>query len=221
MPRNTTGGKNFKKFKTGAEGFRAKAAREEADDMLDLIRKVDRYGKDGLAPDDREALLYMFVGRVTKRFGHGRMEVMCHDGISRQCRIRGLLRKRGQVFIDIDHLVVVSTREAVESDSDDETGVKSSNASGGATADIIGLFNEKQSAILRKTTVNPSLFVNAKGLPEEEDLFDRSELTKGEELNESDSEAADGLTKKPAGRADRAKAATAKKATDEVDIDDI
>ena len=189
--------------------------------MLDLIRKVDRYGKDGLAPDDREALLYMFVGRVTKRFGHGRMEVMCHDGISRQCRIRGLLRKRGQVFIDIDHLVVVSTREAVESDSDDETGVKSSNASGGATADIIGLFNEKQSAILRKTTVNPSLFVNAKGLPEEEDLFDRSELTKGEELNESDSEAADGLTKKPAGRADRAKAATAKKATDEVDIDDI
>jgi len=222
MPRNTTGGKNFKKFKTGAEGFRARAAREEADDMLDLIRKMDRYGKDGLSPEDREAVLYMFVGRVTKRYGHGRMEVLCHDGVVRQCRIRGLLRKRGQVFIDIDHLVVISTREAVESDSDDETGVKSTNSSGGNTADIIGLFDDKQSAFLRKTNINPALFATNKagGAADIDDLFDRgNEIEPVEEGTESDTP--DELKKKVAGRADRAKAATAKVVGDDVDIDAI
>ena len=222
MPRNTTGGKNFKKFKTGAEGFRARAAREEADDMLDLIRKMDRYGKEGLSPEDREAVLYMFVGRVTKRYGHGRMEVLCHDGVVRQCRIRGLLRKRGQVFIDIDHLVVISTREAVESDSDDETGVKSTNSSGGNTADIIGLFDDKQSAFLRKTNINPALFATNKagGAADIDDLFDRgNEIEPAEEGTESDTP--DELKKKVAGRADRAKAATAKVVGDDVDIDAI
>jgi len=222
MPRNTTGGKNFKKFKTGAEGFRARAAREEADDMLDLIRKMDRYGKEGLSPEDREAVLYMFVGRVTKRYGHGRMEVLCHDGVVRQCRIRGLLRKRGQVFIDIDHLVVISTREAVESDSDDETGVKTTNSSGGNTADIIGLFDDKQSAFLRKTNINPALFATNKagGAADIDDLFDRgNEIEPAEEGTESDTP--DELKKKVAGRADRAKAATAKVVGDDVDIDAI
>jgi initiation factor 1A len=184
MPRNTTGGKNFKKFKTGAEGFRAKAAREAADDMIDLYRKIERYGKDGLSHEDKEAALYMFAGRVTRRFGHGRMEVYCHDGITRQCRIRGLLRKRGQVFIDVDHIVVVSTREAVESESEDETGVSASHDAGG-TADIIGLFDEKQGAMLRKTNITRALFASAKTAAGEEDtdLFDRSELLEeGESL---------------------------------------
>ena len=222
MPRNTTGGKNFKKFKTGAEGFRARAAREEADDMLDLIRKMDRFGKDGLSPEDREAALYMFVGRVTKRFGHGRMEVLCHDGVVRQCRIRGLLRKRGQVFIDIDHLVVISTREAVESDSDDDTGVKTTNSSGGNTADIIGLFDDKQSAFLRKTTINPALFATNKagGAADIDDLFDRGNDIEPE-VEGAESDTPDELKKKVAGRADRAKAATAKVIGDDVDIDNI
>jgi len=221
MPRNTTGGKNFKKYKTGAEGFRAKAAREEADDMLDLIRKIDRYGKDGLSSEDKEAALYMFAGRVTKRFGHGRMEVLCHDGVVRQCRIRGLLRKRGQVFIDVDHLVVISTREAVESDSDDETGVKTTNSSGGDTSDIIGLFDEKQVAFLRKTNINPALFATNKvgGAVEIDDLFDRGNEIEPTEGSDSDTPAE--LKKKVAGRADRAKAATAKVVGDDIDVDAI
>lgn len=221
MPRNTTGGKNFKKYKTGAEGFRAKAAREEADDMLDLIRKIDRYGKDGLSSEDKEAALYMFAGRVTKRFGHGRMEVLCHDGVVRQCRIRGLLRKRGQVFIDVDHLVVISTREAVESDSDDETGVKTTNSSGGDTSDIIGLFDEKQVAFLRKTNINPALFATNKvgGAVEIDDLFDRGNEIEPTEGSDSDTPVE--LKKKVAGRADRAKAATAKVVGDDIDVDAI
>jgi translation initiation factor IF-1 len=189
--------------------------------MLDLIRKIDRYGKDGLSSEDKEAALYMFAGRVTKRFGHGRMEVLCHDGVVRQCRIRGLLRKRGQVFIDVDHLVVISTREAVESDSDDETGVKTTNSSGGDTSDIIGLFDEKQVAFLRKTNINPALFATNKvgGAVEIDDLFDRGNEIEPTEGSDSDTPAE--LKKKVAGRADRAKAATAKVVGDDIDVDAI
>lgn len=218
MPRNTTGGKNFKKFKTGAEGFRAKAAREASDDMIDLYRKIERFGKDGLSAEDREAALYMFAGRVTRRFGHGRMEVLCHDGITRQCRIRGLLRKRGQVFIDIDHIVVVSTREAIESDSEDETGVSATHEVGG-TADIIGLFDEKQSAMLRKTNITRALFANAKAgaVVGDDDLFDRSELLQEEEI-----EGKEEVTRVVGNRAGRATAFTAKMTEGgDVDIDAI
>lgn len=218
MPRNTTGGKNFKKFKTGAEGFRAKAAREASDDMIDLYRKIERFGKDGLSAEDREAALYMFAGRVTRRFGHGRMEVLCHDGITRQCRIRGLLRKRGQVFIDIDHIVVVSTREAIESDSEDETGVSATHEVGG-TADIIGLFDEKQSAMLRKTNITRALFANAKAgaVAGDDDLFDRSELLQEEEI-----EGKEEVTRVVGNRAGRATAFTAKMTEGgDVDIDAI
>uniref|UniRef100_A0A6C0KZT4 S1-like domain-containing protein n=1 Tax=viral metagenome TaxID=1070528 RepID=A0A6C0KZT4_9ZZZZ len=215
MPRNTTGGKNFKKFKTGAEGFRAKAAREASDDMIDLYRKMERFGKDGLSPEDKEASLYMFAGRVVRRFGHGRMEVLCHDGITRQCRIRGLLRKRGQVFIDVDHIVVVSTREAIESDSDDETGVSATHEVGG-TADIIGLFDEKQSAMLRKTNISRALFANVKAaggvLEDDSDFFDRSELLQEETEGKED------VTRVLGTRTGRAAAFTAK-LTEGGDID--
>ena len=43
MPRNTTGGKNFKKFKSGGEGFRAKASREAADSIVGIIVKRDAF----------------------------------------------------------------------------------------------------------------------------------------------------------------------------------
>ena len=160
----------------------------------------------------------MFAGRVTRRFGHGRMEVLCHDGITRQCRIRGLLRKRGQVFIDIDHIVVVSTREAIESDSEDETGVSATHEVGG-TADIIGLFDEKQSAMLRKTNITRALFANAKAgaVVGDDDLFDRSELLQEEEI-----EGKEEVTRVVGNRAGRATAFTAKMTEGgDVDIDAI
>jgi initiation factor 1A len=188
MPRNTTGGKNFKKFKTGSEGFRARASREASDDMLDLWTRKER-AEDALAAgdkkradalfkdEDREALRYMLVGRVVRRFGHGRMEVYCHDGKLRQCKIRGLLRKKGQVFIDLDGIVVVSLREA-ESSSDEETGLGSSSASAetDGTSDIIGLFDDRQVALIRKTRINPRLFMSSGEDEPTEDLFDRSEV---------------------------------------------
>jgi translation initiation factor IF-1 len=223
MPRNTVGGKNFKKFKTGTEGFRAKAAREAADDLLDLIIRVQKTPKERLSAEDREASHLLFAGRVVRRFGHGRMEVYCHDGLSRQCRIRGLLRKKGQVFIDIDSYVVVSLREATESSSEDETGLSTGAAIDDKTADIIGLFDDKQRVQLQKTQVNPRLFVTvgADGKEEQlDDMFDRSDLLEGmEDEAEEDSK----LTK-PKGRSQKGAVQTSMKEANvinDIDIDNI
>jgi initiation factor 1A len=175
MPRNTTGGKNFKKFKTGSEGFRAKASREAVDDMIDLFIKQERT-PDRLTAEDIEALKYMVIGRVTRKFGNARVETFCHDGKMRQCKIRGLLRKKGQVFIDNDSLVVVSLREAEESSDDDELGGGTQTT---GTSDIIGCFDDRQSAILRKTKIDPRLFMSDREEAITEDLFDRDEIIAG------------------------------------------
>ena len=172
MPRNTTGGKNFKKFKTGSEGFRAKASRQAADEIIELICKSEK-NPEKLTADDREALRFLVVGRVVRRFGNGRNEVYCHDGVSRQCVIRGLLRKKGQVFIDNDSIVVVSLRNPLESSSDEE-GVGPAAASDKDTSDIVGLFDERQAAMLRTTNINKKIFAESKE-QESEDIFDRSE----------------------------------------------
>ena len=190
MPRNTQGGKNFKKFKTGSEGFRAKASREAVDDMIDLIvrqeRSVEAKARGDLraaaalfSEDDAEALRYMLVGRVIRKFGNARVEAYCQDGKSRQCKIRGLLRKKGQVFIDNDSLVVISLREAES--SDDELTAELGNTGGdpGGTSDIIGCFDDRQSAILRKTKINPRLFQTDKDGEPAEDYFDRSDIING------------------------------------------
>jgi len=214
MPRNTVGGKNFKKFKTGTEGYRERSAREAADEMLDLIIDLQRTPKEKLTAEQIESARFMFAGRVVRRFGHGRMEVFCHDDVTRQCRIRGLLRKKGKVYIDIDSYVVVSLREAAES-SDEETGVDAASATSGAggTADIVGLFDDKQRAQLQKTRVNPRLFstVGADGKEELiEDMFDRSHLLGEEEDEEETTEEGVKLTK-PKGRSQKGQVQTSVK----------
>ena len=205
MPRNTTGGKNFKKFKTGSEGFRAKASREAADDMIDLIRTFEKTEPDKITASDKEAAKYMFAGRITRKFGHGRMEVYCHDGVTRQCKIRGLLRKKGQCFMDVDSLVVVSLREAVSSDDEDSAMAElgPSAKDGGAGGDIIGVFDDKQKVYLAKTKINPRLFSTTGTNGEvEEDIFDRSDLIKEDMEEESDGEGGEKKTK-PKGRSQK------------------
>ena len=230
MP-NLTGGKGYKKFKTGSMGFRAVASNDAAEDMLDLWRKAERLGKDKMEAEDKEALLYMFAGRVVRRFGHGRMEVICHDDVTRQCRIRGLLRKKGQVFIDIDSVVVVSTREAVESEEEDNTGVSSSHAAGG-TADIIGLFDDKRCAMLRKTSINRILFSSTKSKNgeidggDDDDMFDRSELI-GEEPEQVEGKPVDpsaraaAVKERTAGRTTAINLKNSKNEITDIDIDNI
>jgi translation initiation factor IF-1 len=175
MPRNTTGGKNFKKFKTGSEGFRAKASRQAADEIVDLIIKSEKK-PESMTTEDREALRFILVGRVVRRFGNGRNEVYCQDGVNRQCVIRGLLRKKGQVFIDMDSLVVVSLRNPLESLSEDEEGVGPTAVADKETSDIVGLLDDRHVAILRTTNINKRIFSDSKDKVVEEDLFDRSDL---------------------------------------------
>jgi translation initiation factor IF-1 len=188
MPRNTTGGKNFKKFKSGGEGFRAKASREAADGIVGIIVKKGRYQKHldsggteanvpnhlKLDAEEQDALKYLLVGRVVKRLGNGRNDVYCHDGNTRQCVIRGLLRKKGQVFIDVDSLVVVSLRAALSSsDDDDELGPSTVVTKG--DSDIVGLLADSHVAMLKTTNINKRIFVDFKDGGGEEDLFDRSD----------------------------------------------
>lgn len=183
MGRNTVGGKNFKKFKSGSEGFRAKASREAADELVDLMGALfSKVPLPPLKPADAavqaEAAKFLLTGRVMKKFGHGRNEVYCHDGTTRQCRIRGLLRKKGQVYIDVNTMVVVSLREALSDSSDDDIGGSSSVGEG----DIIGVLSDKHVAQLRKTAINTKIFADANSNDDgAEDMFDRSEL-----LNEID-----------------------------------
>jgi len=155
--RNVTGGSGFKKGVKGQEGFRAKAAREAADDMIDLLFMPESK----LKTEDKEALKYMQVARISKKFGNGRMEVYCQDGTTRQAAIRGLLRRKGQVFFDLDSMVVIALR------ADDAN----------CGADIIGLLNGRHvSALSKLEGIDQKLFFsNRLGLvTEEDDYFDRS-----------------------------------------------
>jgi translation initiation factor IF-1 len=184
MGRNTVGGKNFKKFKTGSEGFRAKASREAAEEIVYIMTILfNKVPQPPLEATDLEASKYLLVGRVMKKFGFGRYEIYCHDGTTRQCRIRGLLRKKGQVYIDVNTMVAVSLTDAISDGSDDETdiGGGASIAGGGY---IIGTLSDKHIAQLRKTTINTKIFVDANSTDDgTEDLFDRTDL-----LNEDEEE---------------------------------
>lgn len=180
MGRNTVGGKNFKKFKSGSEGYRAKASREAADELVDLMSRL--YSKVPLPPlkpaeeaEHKEAAKFLLTGRVMRKFGHGRNEVYCHDGITRQCRIRGLLRKKGQVYIDVNTMVVVSLRDALSDSSDDDTKVEESVTAG--EGDIIGILSDKHVALLRKTNINTKIFLDVNTTEDgTEDIFDNSEI---------------------------------------------
>jgi translation initiation factor IF-1 len=189
--------------------------------MIDLLNLLQKTPKEKVLASDLEASRFMFAGRVLRRFGHARMEVFCHDNVTRQCRIRGLLRRKGQAFIDIDSIVVVSLREPVESGSDDETGLGGGGVDNGKGGDIIGIFDDRQKAVLQKMKVNNRLFTNLdeKG-NEVEDIFDRSDLLQEEEAEEE----AEHLTK-PKGKSQKGAVQNSVKEANlidgDIDIDDI
>jgi hypothetical protein len=101
--------------------------------------------------------------------------------------------------MDIDSIVVVSLREAASSESDDEDGLGPSAKDGSGGGDIIGVFDDKQRALLQRTKIDKRVLATqgANG-KEEEDIFDRSDLLKEEDEAEAEAEA-EKLTK-PKGR---------------------
>lgn len=218
--RNTQGGKAFKSKAKGGISFRAQAAQDAANEMLDLIlaRETDYKGfSDSQKAAAENAMLEIVVGRITRKFGNGRFEVFCQDNKVRNCALRGLLKRKGQCFVDLDSLVVVTLSEALEmlDSSDDEGNFGGGKARDGAMyrsqADqgfIVGIFDERIGAKLRKTRLNPRLFKVQDGTGAEmDDLFDRSEVT-------GDAELVEGMVAK--------KGKKGKKSEDEeISIDDI
>lgn len=119
MPRNTTGGSGHK-AQRNSEGSKARHNRELVDDLLDDLRKGENTNG-------------IYVARVLRRMGCGRMEVLyiqtvvdnededalVHGGRAKKTRkeavnqivpMRGGLRGRGKgtVWVDIDSLVMVA-----------------------------------------------------------------------------------------------------------------
>jgi translation initiation factor IF-1 len=119
----------------------------------------------------------VFVGRVLRRMGNGRMEVFCTDTREDEVEgkryvdktvvapLRGSMRGRGKksVWVEPGSLVMVL-----------DTGL------GGAMShEIVGVFNAEQVNKLRKTRpdLNPQLFVKGEGEAVDEGgvVFDASE----------------------------------------------
>lgn len=187
MKRNTQGGKAFKSKAKGGTHYSTKAAQDGAQEMLDLIMaRQDNFA--GLKPEERlaaeRALLEIQVGKVVRKFGNGRFEVQCQDNKLRNCAVRGVMRRKGKCFIDLDCFVVVSLTEALEEldSSDDEGNFGGGKARAGAEfrsgADmgyIAGLFDAHTTEQLRKTRLCPRLFkVQDEQGNLVDDLFDRS-----------------------------------------------
>jgi hypothetical protein len=148
MPRNTTGGSGHK-AQRNSEGSKARHNREFIDDLLDDYRKGEK--TDGV-----------FVGRILRRMGCGRMEVFYikevvdeddedllaldvaptkkkqkvrQEAVQQIIPMRGGLRGKAKktVWVDIDSLVMCA-----------ETGLS------GTTHEIIAVFSPEQVARYRK-----------------------------------------------------------------------
>lgn len=153
MPRNVTGGSGHK-GQRNSEGSKARHNREFIDDLLDDYKKGEK--TDGV-----------YVGRVLRRMGCGRMEVFYletktdaiegarQEAVQRIMPMRGGLRGKAKktVWVDIDSLVMIA-----------ETGLS------GTTHEIIAVFSPEQVARYRK------IFPHA-----DERLFLKSGATETEE----------------------------------------
>jgi len=95
VKKNVKGGKAHKKkkndSKTSTEDFKS-------------TKHVDKKS------EDQE------YGQVTKLLGNCRLEVLCFDGVTRLCHIRGSMRKK--VWIKMNDVVLVSLREFEQSKAD-------------------------------------------------------------------------------------------------------
>ena len=183
MPRNTTGGSGHK-AQRNSEGSKARHNREFIDDLLDDYRKGEK--TDGV-----------YVGRVTRRMGQGRMEVFyIQDVIEkvdeeslafdtpvkkapkvRKAALQQIIPMRGglrgkakkTVWVDIDSLVMLA-----------ETGLS------GTTHEIVAVFSPEQVARYRKLKpdADERLFLKggAEASVEDQDgiIFEKEEDNEGE-----------------------------------------
>lgn len=148
MPRNTTGG-SAHRGQRNSEGSKARHNREFIEDLLDDYKKGEK--TDGV-----------FVGRVTRRMGCGRMEVFYmlkkgerEEGVQQIMPMRGGLRGKAKktVWVDVGSLVMLA-----------ETGLA------GTTHEIVAVFSPDQVALYRKLfpKADERLFLKAETAAEDE-----------------------------------------------------
>lgn len=139
MPKNMTGGSGHR-AQRNSEGSKAKHNRCLIDDLLDDLASGEK-------------LKDVFVGRVTKRMGQGRMEVFYMDtkydpprGSQIIAPMRGGLRGKGKktVWVDLNSLVMIA-----------ETGLA------GTTHEIVAVFSPVQVTRFKKIVpdADPRLFL--------------------------------------------------------------
>jgi len=110
--------------------------------------------------------------KVMSRLGEGRMRIYYEQNKRGQegvAKIRGLLRRRGQVPIQTNDIVVVTPREF-------ESGKKH--------FDIIGVLTQKQACDLKKHNVIPEYFLNNI----ESNDFEKKEVNEGFHFDYEDDE---------------------------------
>ncbi len=153
MPRNTSGGSGHK-AQSNSEGSKARNNRVFVDELLDDLRNGEN--TDGV-----------YVGRVLRRMGSGRMEALYfkprtadetekegYDVVQQIMPMRGGLRGKGKssVWVDLDAIVMIA-----------ETGLS------GTTHEIVAVFSAEQVARFRRfvPTADERLFLK-QGQQEEE-----------------------------------------------------
>lgn len=222
--RNTQGGKSFKQGpKGGKDQFRTVAAAAAANELLDLILLREKVGLDKMEKEDRTALCELQVGRVSRKLGNGRMEVYCQDGTVRNCAIRGLLKRKGACFIDVDTFVVVALAVPLDEleESDDEGVHGGGKVEGGEFKSnldhgfIAGIFDANALARLRKTQINPKVFICSAQDDGLEKLFDRTAAAGGGGAEAAEEAAAAG------GKAKRKGKGSGGSGSDEVKVEDL
>lgn len=148
MPRNTTGG-SAHRGQRNSEGSKARHNREFIEDLLDDYKKGEK--TDGV-----------FVGRVMRRMGCGRMEVFYmvkkgerEEGVQQIMPMRGGLRGKAKktVWVDVGSLVMLA-----------ETGLAVT------THEIVAVFSPEQVAFYRKLfpKADERLFLKAETVAEDE-----------------------------------------------------
>lgn len=151
MPRNTTGGSGHR-AQRNSEGSKARNNRCLVDSLLDDYMNDEK--TDGV-----------FVGRILKRMGCGRMEVLYMDNTKTPpatqqiIPMRGGLRGKGKksVWVDLDSVVMIA-----------ETGLA------GATHEIVAVFTPLHVARLKKVKpdTDERIFMKTSTDAPSDDLFE-------------------------------------------------
>lgn len=161
MPKNLTGG-NKAKGRSNGESDKLKKNRRLVDDLFsDLQLDEDLSG--------------VHIGRVTKKFGFGRMEVFfmepCPSGPQPKllnCPLRGGMRGKGKkdVWVDADSIVVLGT-----------TGVP-----GSSEYEIIAVLTQEQCRHLKRIKPDTDPRILNKDIAESDEgfEFDKDDKTKEE-----------------------------------------